>query len=404
MLLGHLMWYRAAYSEALAWLEEARSGFEQSGDRRAQGEVSGRIGLVRLFQGDYAPAQRCFEQQARIATELGDKHGLSEAWGQVGNVHKERGEYAAALECFAQSLALATETGHRRDHLFAVGNIGDIYFVTGEYRRALANFGMALSTALEIGDRRSALVLGINIGEVYRAQGGYAEALACARYALEIALEMNERAMMEVAAANMAWTYLGQGRHDEAARLFPRAIGLARALKIPYYLVDALYGQAELWRARGDQAAAQAADDEALGLAVEIESTDIEFKARLLAVDVRVALGQTNRATARGEYEALLARWTEASEQAAIYYALWRLSDANEERQQATILYRDLYARTPNVEYRRRLEELSGEPVGAPPELPPLPEIIIQETVPLEALLGELDAAMDAGGGGDTRD
>jgi tetratricopeptide (TPR) repeat protein len=321
----------------------------------------------------------------------------------MGNVHKERGEYADALECYERSLALAAETGHRRDLLFAVGNVGDIYFLSGEYPRALANFGMALSTAVEIGDRRSVLVAAVNMAEVYRAQGEHVQALVSACYALQIALELDEKMATAVVVGNMAWAFMGQGRHDEAARLFHWAVALARALDIPYYLVEALHGQAELWRARGDHVAAQEANDEALRLAVEIESKDIELKARLLAIDVRVALGQTDRATARSEYEALLARWTEASEQAAINYALWRLWGGKEQRQRAMTLYRDLYAGTPNVEYRRRLEELSGEPAGDAPALPPLPEIITQETVPLEALLGRLDTMMDAGGSGDRR-
>jgi hypothetical protein len=125
---------------------------------------------------------------------------------------------------------------------------------------------------------------------------------------------------------------------------------------------------------------------------------------RLLALDVRVALGQTDRATARDECEALLAQWTETSEQAAICYSLWRLSGGDEQRQRATTFSRDLYTHTPNVEYRRRLEELSGEPIADPPALPPLPEMITQETLSLEALLGKLDVMMASSGTSEAQD
>ena len=42
MLLGHLLWYKSAYPEALAWLEKARTAFEQSGDRHAVSRAIGR--------------------------------------------------------------------------------------------------------------------------------------------------------------------------------------------------------------------------------------------------------------------------------------------------------------------------------------------------------------------------
>ena len=57
----------------------------------------------------------------------------------------------------------------------------------------------------------------------------------------------------------------------------------------------------------------------------------------------------------------------------------------------AAELYRDLYGRTPNVEYRQRIEELTGEPPPDPPPLPPLPQIMAQKTVDLAALLERVE-------------
>ena len=52
--------------------------------------------------------------------------------------------------------------------------------------------------------------------------------------------------------------------------------------------------------------------------------------------------------------------------------------DPEEQRRQATELYRTLYARSPSIQYRQRLHELSPELQSDPPVLPPLPDIMLQ--------------------------
>ncbi len=394
MFLGNVMVYKADYPEALMWLERAHAGFARSGDRQGLGQVSGRIGIIARLQGNYAHAHACFEQQARMATERDDKDELAEALGHTGNVYNDQGDFARAQDCYERSLAISAATGNRREGLYAIGNMGAISFRTGDYARAQANFGRALDTALEIGDQHSVVVAAVNIGEVYRAHGDAPQALASALFALQAALELDERMMVALAVANIAWIYMGQELHDRAGELFSIAITLARALHIPYYLVDALYGQAELSYSQGDYAAAQEVNQQAITIAQEIAEGDIQIKAQILALHLRVALGQADHVTVASECQALLQQWPEAVDQAALHYALWRFNGLQELRQQAATLYGTLYANTPNVEYRRRLEELTGEPVAAPPPLPALPDSVTRGTASLNALLVQVNVLL----------
>jgi len=81
------------------------------------------------------------------------------------------------------------------------------------------------------------------------------------------------------------------------------------------------------------------------------------------------------------------------TDQAAIHYEIWRLAPTQEaHHRQAAEAYRTLYEHTPNVEYKWRYETLSGERLPPPPSLPPLPPIVTQETVILEALAAQVDA------------
>ncbi len=401
LLLGHLMWYKADCPEALIWLEQARAGFEQRADRSGVSQAIGRMGLVYWLQADYPRALTHFEQWAEISEELGDGSSLAEAVGNIGNVYAYRGEYARALEQYERQQALAGVAGNRRESLNAIGSIGLVYFHSGNYPRALEHLARALAGAAEIGDRHTVMIAAVNIGVLYRLQGDHARALAAFHFVLDTAIRLYERAAVAVAVGNIAWTFADQGLPERAAQLFARAIALARALNIPYYLVDALYGRAELHARRGEYGAAQIRNDEALRIAGEAECPDIQLKAQILSVDLRVARGLIDRPAAATECEALLEERKEASEQAAIHYAIWRLTRADEQRRRAVELYTDLHLWTPNVEYRERLADLGAALSDAPEALPPLPAGMIERATPLDVLLRQVDAMIAACGSAD---
>jgi class 3 adenylate cyclase/tetratricopeptide (TPR) repeat protein len=390
LLLGHLMWYKAAYPEALTWIEQARDGFERLGDRRGFGRSIGRLGLVYRLQGDYPRALAHFEQQSRIAAELGDTAGVVEALGHMGNVYQDRSESIAALDCYERQLAIATELGNRRERMFAIGNIGLVYQSRGDYASTLTHLAEVLDMAVEIGDQQTTTVAAINMGEVYSFQGDYAQALICDQYGLSAAIELDDRMAIAVTLENIAQTYLEQELFHEAEALIARAITIARSLNIPYFLAAELFGQAEIYAAQHSYAEAQAANDQALQVAAQVERKEILFKAQLLAIDLRVALGQRSHETPAAECASLLDVWPEDGEQAAIYYQLWRLTGSADQQSRAAELYHRLYAHTPNVEYRQRIQELTGTPPPEPPALPP--PLITQERADLGALLGRVDA------------
>ena len=402
LLLGHLLWYKAAYPDALTWLEAACSAFEQLGDRSGVGQAIGRMGLVYRLQADYDRAMDHFEQWAAIASELGDKDGLIEAIGHIGNVNTDRREFEQALACYERQLKLAVEADNRREGLNAQGNMGTVYMLTGHYIRALEQLNSTLISAAEIGDRHAVMIGVINVAELYRLQGEYVRALTGLHYALDTAVQLSELAMAAMIEGNIGWTLSDQCLYEKADYVFASAIALARKLDIPYYLVDAVYGMAELRARQGDYSAAQTHAHEALRIASETESDDIHLKAQILAIDLRVKLGQTEADSAAAEYETLLAEHSDESERAAILFALWRLTDHANARRQAAELYRQLYSRTPNVEYRDRLAELTGEPPPALPSLPPLPSIMTQPLTPLDTLLEQVDAYIASSTTGDS--
>ncbi len=394
LLLGHLMWYRAAYPEALAWLEKARAEFEQIGDQLGLSQAIGRMGLVYRLQSEYDRALERFSLQIQLATENQDPAGVTEAIGHMGNVYLDRREYAPALECYERQLKLATEIGNRRERLYAIGNMGIVDQQQGNYSRAIANYGQALDLAVEIGDLYTVAIAAINLGEVYRLQGAYAQALGSYQYCLNIALQLDERVATSLALANAAQVYLAQRQFSQAEDLLGKAITLVQSLEVPYYLAEYLYSQAELYVAQDKLRQAADVNAEVLRVVAQHERRDIELKSQLLAIDLQLALGQADRAETIAETVKLRERYSEDHEKALIAYELWRLSGDEEHARQAAALYRQLYTVTPNIEYYERLQQLTTEPVAAPPATPLLPDLIAHNSTSFDTLLGQVDVLL----------
>jgi class 3 adenylate cyclase/tetratricopeptide (TPR) repeat protein len=391
--VGTHLRFKGLYAKALEWLGRARSGFETLGDQQGLGDALREIGIVHWSQGDYPRALAYFEQCLQIATGLGDQRGIYRAVGNMGIVYKSQGNYSQALACYEQCQQIATELGDRLGASKATGNKGSVYLDQGDYPRALTCYAQRLQIALEIGVRQGVGIAIGNIGDVYLNYGDYARALACLTQNLQIALEIGDRLGVSFALWNMAVTYVAQERCDEAERLLTRAIILGRALDTPYEMCDYLYTYADLHVRREQYAAAQPLNDEALSIAAQVEHKDVQFKAQVLALCLRIVLGQIAPPEAVGEFERLLGEWPDDAEQAAIQYEIWRVDqDQEPHRQQAADLYRALYAQTPNVEYKQRYEELTGECLPDPPPLPPLPDIVTQHPPDREVLLAQVDA------------
>jgi hypothetical protein len=142
-------------------------------------------------------------------------------------------------------------------------------------------------------------------------------------------------------------------------------------------------------------------NEEAIAIASAIGQTDIQLPAYLLSVQIRLAIGAVEIGEAQQELESLLEQWTEEQQQAAILYELWQLDNGSTHwGRQAAALYNLLYARTPNILYRQRYEEVAGTALPRPPSVPAPPQDVICSPHDLEALLAQVDqllAALEAG-------
>jgi class 3 adenylate cyclase/tetratricopeptide (TPR) repeat protein len=396
--LGDLFTYTQSYAEAIEWLTLAAEEFERLDDRQGLSRALDRLAWALFQQGSYSKAAAMSERHLAIATKAGDLAGTSTAFDHLGLVRAYTGDSAEGLDLLRRSLEAATEAGDRRGVIHAANNLGMLYAARGDHVRTLACFEQALTVAQEIGYRQMAAVVIGNIGELYLLRGGYEQATACFAHALRIAVELGDWTSVANRIASLAATAAALGDLRSAEHRFTLAIRLVRTLNASHFLLSEwLHALAQLLHSAGRPGEAEPLNDEALAVAVLHGERDIELRARLLSLRLQVALGHVRPSDAALELRVLEHAWTGTPERAAIMEALVEFCPAEAgTRATAAALYRELYERAPNVEYRRAFERLTGTtlPPGAP--LPPVPAAAALGPVDVDDLLQQVEPAVGA--------
>ena len=399
-LKGKILMLRGEYAAAGETCQQALETFRAARSTAGEADVLLDLGIVYWSQSDYERAAHYFEQAEHIARRHVLQGTLLRALGNRGLVAFNLGGLDDALKNAREGYKLATQLNDRFRASALLGNIGNIYLEQGAYDRALEKYSQSLQTALEIGDRQGVSIGIGNMGNVYLRYGMYPQALACFTKNLQISLEIGDRKGIGFTAWNIANAYLGQRQLVGAGQMVQRAIVIDRLLDTPYELCEALHTLGRTLAAQKRYAEAFEHNREALQIAMEIGYREIHFQAAVGEVRLLHALGRIGVEEAVERLRHIRAQFRDEQgdemETAEVAYRIWKFDPSQDEsRQEAANLYRELYARTPNVEYRKRYADLTGKDLPEPPTLPPLPEAVTEGLPSLSTLLKRVDALIE---------
>lgn len=391
-MLGALLRQKGEYEAALEYLEEAQR-FEAIDDWGNIIETLREIGIVHWSQGNLPDARGSFEQVQQIARNTQDERRLARILNNLGLVYHRQLDYDTALKHFQEGYELSYSLSDRLTASSILLNIGTVHLDLGQYPEALTHYARSLNMAQEIGYQLSVSINVGNMGTVYLDQGDDASAEICYAYNLYLSMQLGDMFGVSFALWTIAKAALNQRRYREAGRLLARAATLARLIDIPYELSAYLLTHAQLYALQENYAAAYPLNAEALHIAEQMSFDDILFKAQILAFELEILLDKTSCTETCSSIAALLTPELDERQRALIHYTLARLDpDQEAHRIQAADLYRALYVASPEVEFKRRYEELTGETLPDPPALPPLPEIVTRQQFDTEQLIRQADA------------
>ena len=368
--IGIVYHCQSELDRAIACYERMLTIAEELGNKWFVSMALGNMGLAYNEKSSYDAALACFEKKLKIAEELNAPNSISSAIGGMGSVHANKGNFEAAATCYGRQLKISEELGDQAGIAIAVGNMGLAYVALGDYDAAMACYDRQLEIDDELGHKRgTSIVLG-NMGEVYALKGEYALAMDFYEKSLRISEELGFKRNISIVICNMGAVCREKSDYKAALNCFDRSISIGQELGIKYhlcfYLIEkarTLYLMQETFSSQVETLnEARDINEQGLQIAQEIERKDMLFQGKVLRAQIDVADGQAAKAV--DSLSKMLRAAESKTELSALHYVLWKTLSrkqlpSREHQQTALALYRELYAKTPAYEYKKRMDELS---------------------------------------------
>jgi tetratricopeptide (TPR) repeat protein len=291
--------------------------FFQEGSYGSQMAVASVI-LGRAYDetGDYENAEHTFQNLLNSAQQTGDLRSVMFAHEGLGSVFLHADRLPEALDHFAEEYKLASQTNAKLAQGYAADYRATTLWRLGKYDEAIAGVSDAAATAAPTaGESFKDLLASATLSSaaIALSQKRFPEAIAKAQKAVELAgteykiTATRARALLGLAQAR-------SGRAAEGRRNCEEAVQLARALRDPRPLSDALLAFAEAALAAGDAQTALTAGAEAQqrfrgAKQVESEWWALSIQARASAKLGNAENAQRFAAEANGILSSLEQKW-----------------------------------------------------------------------------------------------
>jgi DNA-binding SARP family transcriptional activator/tetratricopeptide (TPR) repeat protein len=262
--LGSLRYDQDRFAEAREYLSHALAMFRDAGDARGAAVALTALGTACREQGYLPEALHflgCAETECRA---LRADTAIGHCLRIRGSVHLEQGDYAAVDADLAEALAAYRRTGGRRGEAMTLRTIALAHRARGELDAAEDACATALAMFEEIGDSLLTAYCLRTLAKTRMRKGDLDWAADALRRALETCHAAGDRWGEAVTRRTIGELHLAAGRLDDADQHFAAALRGFDALDIRLFRARTLRDVARVRQARGDTAAAAAAQAEAL--------------------------------------------------------------------------------------------------------------------------------------------
>jgi tetratricopeptide (TPR) repeat protein len=230
-----------------------------------------------------------------------------------------------------------------------------VYLSLGDHRRALECWEHLTRWAEHFGDKHSLSIALGNMAAVQVMLGQHQEGMKGIRARLKIAGELGDKKGLSLSYSHLAGIHSINRDYPRAIEAYGRAIGLAREVGLKYYLTMYLQEAGEAHFELGEYQEAGELCRESLEISRAISRQDAIFKCRLLQAKLAAV---KDRAEGVRLIRELLAGSGQPDQQAVINYELFKLTQDGQCRKAALELYARLYEKTPDIDHKRKMEEL----------------------------------------------
>lgn len=275
------------HDRAIALLEEARTLYEDLGDRHSLAVLWGSIGVVRWYQGDFDAVRTSYgralelrrevedrilegrtlnglgsvnwrtehfdealtwyRQAADLRERTGDQVGLGTSLTYLGNVYLARNQLLEARHQYERAIPILEASGNAPAQLEMWNNVGALHSEMGRFGEAARAYDRAIALARELEDPANEAIAHLNLAQNLRIQGRLGEAQDHLAQVDGVIPEADDPAFGSMFQRERALVFLELGDHDRSADALRRSIALAKESQSPQLEMDALVNLGHLY-------------------------------------------------------------------------------------------------------------------------------------------------------------
>jgi len=356
--LGWVLHRQGQDEEAEALFIGSRDIYMASGDLMGLAKTYGFMGGVCYHQGRYAEALELYGKQLELSERSGDPAGTCVSYNNLGNVVGEQGDLNQAYEYYEKALTIAEKIGDTLRQATIIGNIGVIYMTRGDYVSAEEWLLRQGRLSEKAGDKYSLAATYANLAGIYLLTGRFEPGLIQIEKKAELSKEMGDMRGLAVALDYKALVLKNRGDMTGAEDHYLRAIEIGRQCNMKYYLCGFLFNLAQLYYELSRHDEADRFNLLAGEMAAGIGESETLNDSRILGF--RIASTTDPRGASEG-LRKMLEEKMEEHHRAEILFWLCKLEGKIEDRIESLRLYRDLYERIPNYDYKDKIDRLEKD-------------------------------------------
>ena len=344
------------WKECQQLCEKAFQLSEQINDKYLMGQANRALGSIYRGMGKYDNAMEYFKQAIELFEILHEGGEIGRVLIAMGTIYRRKGDGDTAIACYKKALKISQKRNDLLQIAMNADNMGVVYQeVKEDYDTAMTWFQKSLQIFKDLRKKVEMSKALNNIGECYRSQGDYDNAMKHYKKALEFNEELGNKLETSIVLENIGLVCTAKGDCDTAIKYFDRAILIGRELGSKFYLCSCLIDKAEALFLLQRYKEARILNAEGIRFAEQVEDPEYLFKGNVLSTKLAFVLGDES---APYRLNDMLKQTLKEVEIAVLHYELWKMTHKENHLQIALNLYQKLYATTPNIKYKARIEEM----------------------------------------------
>ncbi|MGI5243969.1 tetratricopeptide repeat protein [Dactylosporangium sp. CA-139066] len=254
--LGNLAHRRGDYAEAERRYQQSLAIFEELGDQLGLASCNHQLGMLAQGRGDHAEAERRYQWAIGMFEQLGEQAGQAAGHHQLGILAYLRGDDAEAGRRYERSLAIREQLGDQAGLALGYHQLGLLAQRRGDHAEAERRYQQSLAIFAELGDRASRAAGYHQLGILAHRRGDYTEAERRYRQSLAIKEQLGDQSGLATSYGQLGILAQDRGDHTEAERLYQRSLVMFEQLEDQAGVATNLSQLASVRIAGGDSAAA----------------------------------------------------------------------------------------------------------------------------------------------------